>query len=86
MRKLKRAGNSSQSARNAEPRCFYTMELTNLISGCVTTWPAGTGDTSLSSRHLMSCERQSKYTVDETPDCNIAMSLIDLGSAILNEC
>jgi hypothetical protein len=34
----------------------------------------------------MKCERQSKYTVDETPDCNIAMSLIDLGSAILNEC
>jgi hypothetical protein len=29
----------------------------------------------------MSCERQSKYTVDETPDCDIAMSLIDLGSA-----
>jgi hypothetical protein len=40
----------------------------------------------VSSRHQMSCERQSKYTVDETPDCNIAMSLIDLGSAILNEC
>jgi hypothetical protein len=35
-----------QPARNVETRCFYTTELTNLISGCVTAWPAGTRDTS----------------------------------------
>src|ERR1039458_5530306 len=54
MRKLKTTRNSSPSARNAEPRCFCIMELTNLISGCVTTWPAGTRDMSVSSRHQMS--------------------------------
>ena len=46
MRKLKKTGNSSQSARNVETRCSYTMELTNLISGSVTAWPAGTRDMS----------------------------------------
>src|ERR1035437_6952885 len=53
MRKLKKASNSSQSARNVETRCFCTMGLTNLISGCVTAWPAGTRDTLLSSRGRM---------------------------------
>src|SRR5712691_10911301 len=68
MRMFKKAWNG-QSARNVETRCFSTTELTNLISGCVTAWPAGTRDMSADRQGSDECERQSKYTVDETPDC-----------------
>ena len=61
-----------QSARNVETRCFCTTELTNLISGCVTAWPAGARDTSASSKPQISVKvrASTRWRAVERPDCD----------------